>query len=84
MRIMATQMAKWLIGFGVFLIILGGIIMLFNRLGVGGFKIPLGRLPGDIRIQGEHFTCFIPIASSILLSILLTLILNLVIRFLNR
>lgn len=81
---MATQMAKWLIGFGVFLVIVGGIILLVNRLGMGGLKLPLGRLPGDIRIQGENITCFIPIASSILLSILLTLILNLVVRFLNR
>lgn len=81
---MATQMAKWLIGLGLVLVVLGGIILLANRLGVGGLKLPLGRLPGDIRIQGENFTCFIPIASSILLSILLTLILNLVVRLLNR
>ncbi len=81
---MATQMAKWLIGLGVFLVIVGGIILLANRLGVSGLKLPFGRLPGDIRIQGESFTCFIPIASSILLSILLTLILNLLVRFLNR
>lgn len=81
---MATQMAKWLIGIGLFFVILGGVILLFNRLGLGGIKLPLGRLPGDIRIQGDNFTCFIPIASSILLSILLTVILNLIVRFLNR
>lgn len=81
---MATQMAKWLIGIGLFFVILGGVILLFNRLGLGGIKLPLGRLPGDIRIQGDNFTCFIPIASSILLSILLTVILNLIVRLLNR
>ncbi|MFN3309325.1 MAG: DUF2905 domain-containing protein [Anaerolineales bacterium] len=81
---MATQLAKWLIVFGAFLVVLGGIILLANRLGMGGLKLPLGRLPGDIRIQGENFTCFIPIASSILLSILLTVLLNLIVRFLNR
>ncbi|PWH16224.1 MAG: DUF2905 domain-containing protein [Anaerolineae bacterium] len=79
-----TQMAKWLIGFGVVLIVIGGIILLANRLGLAGLKLPLGRLPGDLRIQGDNFTCFIPIASSILLSILLTIILNLVVRLLNR
>ncbi|MCX8063452.1 MAG: DUF2905 domain-containing protein, partial [Anaerolineales bacterium] len=68
---MATQMAKWLIGIGLFFVILGGIVLIANRLGLGGIKLPLGRLPGDIRIQGDNFTCFIPIASSILLSILL-------------
>ncbi len=81
---MATQLAKWLIVFGAFLVVVGGIILLANRLGMGGLKLPLGRLPGDIRIQGENFTCFIPIASSILLSILLTVLLNLIVRFLNR
>lgn len=81
---MATQLAKWLIVFGAFLVVVGGIILLANRLGLGGLKLPLGRLPGDIRIQGENFTCFIPIASSILLSILLTVLLNLIVRFLNR
>lgn len=81
---MASQLAKWLIVFGAFLVVVGGVILLANRLGMGGLKLPLGRLPGDIRIQGENFTCFIPIASSILLSILLTVLLNLIVRFLNR
>ena len=44
----------------------------------------LGRLPGDIRYQGENISCFIPIVTSILLSIILTLVLNLIIRLLNR
>jgi hypothetical protein len=81
---MSTQFAKWLIVFGLFLIMIGGLILLVNRLGLNGIKIPFGRLPGDLRIQGDHFTCFIPIASSILLSILLTVILNLIVRLLNR
>jgi hypothetical protein len=41
----------------------------------------LGSLPGDIRIQREGFGCFIPIASSIVISIVLTLLLNLFLRF---
>ncbi len=81
---MVTQMAKWLIGLGIFLVLLGGMILLANRLGIGGVKLPLGRLPGDLRIQGDNFTCFIPIASSILLSILLTVLLNVIVRLLNR
>ncbi len=81
---MVTQMAKWLIGLGIFLVLVGGMILLANRLGIGGVKLPLGRLPGDLRIQGDNFTCFIPIASSILLSILLTVLLNVIVRLLNR
>ncbi len=38
----------------------------------------LGRLPGDIRIEGEHSKIFIPLGTSILLSIVLTLLLALI------
>jgi len=36
-----------------------------------------GRLPGDIRTEGEHSQVFIPITSMIIVSLVLTLILNL-------
>lgn len=39
-----------------------------------------GRLPGDIRIEGEHSRIFIPITSMVLISLALTLILNLLNR----
>jgi hypothetical protein len=71
--------ARSLIIFGVILIVVGGLIYLIARIGV-----PLGRLPGDIRIQGENLTCIIPLASSILLSIVLTVLLNLAIRLLRK
>jgi hypothetical protein len=66
-----------LIGVAVFLI--GGTLYLLGRAG-----LPLGQLPGDIRIGGENVTCVIPLATSILISILLTVLLNLIVRFLNR
>lgn len=71
--------ARSLIILGVILIVVGGLIYLIARTGV-----PLGRLPGDIRIQGENLTCIIPLASSILLSIVLTVLLNLAIRLLRK
>jgi hypothetical protein len=73
-------------GFGRLLLIVGGGIALIGLiLMVGGRLFPwLGRLPGDIRYQGENISCFVPIVTSILLSIILTLLLNLVIRLLNR
>ena len=43
----------------------------------------LGKLPGDIRIEGEKTRIYIPITSCILLSLLLTGIMWLV-RFLSR
>ena len=72
--------------FGRLLLVIGGVIALVGLLlMVGGRFFPwLGRLPGDIRYQGENVSCFIPIVTSILLSIILTLVLNLIIRLLNR
>lgn len=71
--------ARLLMILGVILFLIGGLIYLIARLG-----IPLGRLPGDIRIQGDNFTCFFPIATTILLSIILTMIINIIARYLNR
>jgi len=38
-------------------------------------KIPFGRLPGDIRIEGEHGGFFFPITTCVIVSIVLSLIL---------
>ncbi len=48
------------------------------------FGIPLGRLPGDIRIEGENGSFYFPITSSILVSIILSILLNLISRFLKK
>jgi hypothetical protein len=70
---------------GKLLLLLGGLIFLLGLvLTLSGRPPWLGRLPGDIRIEREGFSCFIPIVTSILLSLLLTVLLNVVIRLLNR
>ena len=74
-----VSLAKTLVLVGLTLVLLGGIVYLFAR---SGFHV--GRLPGDIKIAGENFTCVIALGTSILLSILLTVALNILIRFLNR
>jgi hypothetical protein len=66
---------------GIVVAVTGGVLMLLAR--VPAFS-KLGRLPGDIRIEGEGFACFVPIATMILLSIVLTIVLNIVIRLINR
>jgi hypothetical protein len=71
-----TPIARMFIIFGLLFLVIGGLIYVFGRVG-----IPVGRLPGDIKIKGENFTCFIPLATSILLSIILTVILNVIVRF---
>jgi multisubunit Na+/H+ antiporter MnhG subunit len=55
---------------GLVLLIIGGILML-------GGKIGLGKLPGDIFIKRGNFTFFFPIVSSIIISLILTILFNL-------
>ncbi|MEE8121190.1 MAG: DUF2905 domain-containing protein [Anaerolineales bacterium] len=74
-----SSIARWVILAGVAIIIVGIGLWL-----AGHFDLPLGRLPGDIHIERGGFSCFIPLATSILLSLLLTLALNILLRFLNR
>lgn len=71
--------ARIFIIIGLIMVLIGGLIYLSARVG-----IPLGRLPGDVRIQGENISCFFPLATMILLSILLTVVLNVIVRLLNR
>ncbi len=73
------DIGRMLVFFGVMLILFGGLILLFGRLG----GIGLGRLPGDIVIQRDNFSCFFPLTSMILISILLTLLLNLLARLIR-
>lgn len=72
-------------GLGRLLLIIGGGIALIGLLlMLGGRLFPwFGRLPGDIRYQGENVSCFFPIVTSILLSIILTVLLNLVVKILR-
>ena len=74
-----SSIARWGILTGAVIIIIGIGLWLAGR-----FDLPLGRLPGDIHIERGGFSCFIPLATSILLSLLLTLALNILLRFLNR
>ncbi len=72
-------LGKGLLAIGVLLVLVGGGLWLLSRTG-----LPLGRLPGDIHIEGEQFSCFFPIATMILVSGLLTLLLNVLLRLINR
>jgi len=61
-------MARWLIILGIVLIAAGLLWPWLTKLG-------LGRLPGDIVIERDSFTLYVPITTSILISIVLSLIL---------
>lgn len=68
-------MGKGIIIAGIALVVIGALVhyapWAFNWF---------GKLPGDIRIQGEKGNVFIPLTSTILLSILLSIIVNILRR----
>jgi uncharacterized membrane protein YidH (DUF202 family) len=65
---MLGALGKMLILLGVFIILIGLLLLI-------GEKIPwIGRLPGDILIKKERFTFYFPLATSIIISIILTLL----------
>jgi len=69
-------------GLGRLLIYFGGGLLLLGLLLVVIGKLPgLGRLPGDIVIQRENLTVYIPLGTMLLVSLVLTLVLNLLSRF---
>ena len=73
------NLARFLVIGGVILILVGGGVWLASRFG-----IPLGRLPGDIHIEGKNGSFYFPIVTSIVVSLLLTIVLNVIIRFFNK
>lgn len=75
----ASNIARIFVYVGLALAGLGLLIGVLARLG-----IPLFQLPGDIKIQGQAVTCFIPLATMIVLSVVLTVVVNLVLRALNK
>jgi Protein of unknown function (DUF2905) len=66
------DLAKLLIAVGLALAALGILVALAPH-------VPwLGRLPGDIRIEGPGFRLYLPITTCILLSLAVTLLLHLI------
>ena len=73
------SLARTLMIGGIILFLIGGGVYLASKFG-----IPLGRLPGDIRIEGENGSFYFPLTSSILVSVILTIVLNLISSFLKK
>lgn len=68
-------------------LMIGGLILFLIGGGVyvaAKFGIPFGRLPGDIRIEGDNGSFYFPITSSILVSVVLSVLLNLISKFFNK
>jgi hypothetical protein len=64
-----NDVGKILITIGLGLVVLGLLIWFGGRM-----NLPLGRLPGDIRIDRPNFKFYFPLATCLLISAALTLI----------
>lgn len=69
-------MSKILILVGMILIAVG-LVFKFGAKYVGW----LGKLPGDIRIEREHFSFYFPITTLILISVLINLVIKIFSKF---
>jgi hypothetical protein len=65
---------------GRILVVIGVVLVIVGGLAILGIRLPFGRLPGDIAIEGERGGFYFPIVTLIVISIVLTVIVNLVIR----
>jgi hypothetical protein len=71
---MLDNLGRILIWMGLGIVLLGVVLLLATR-------IPgMGHLPGDISIQHDRFSAYIPLGTMILVSVVLTLLLNLIMR----
>ena len=61
-------MGRLLITAGILLVVVGFVVLLGERMG-----IRLGRLPGDIRIEGRRGGFYFPIVTCLLVSVVLSL-----------
>jgi hypothetical protein len=70
---MSPEVGRVLLMIGVVLVVVGGLAVL-------GVRLPFGRLPGDIAIEGERGGFYFPIVTMIVISVVLTILLNLFLR----
>ena len=61
-------MSRWLIGVGLFLVVIGVFWPWIQKLG-------LGRLPGDIVIERDNFRFYFPITTMVIISVVVTMVL---------
>jgi hypothetical protein len=65
-----SDVGKILVVVGLGLVVLGLLVWLGGKM-----NLPLGRLPGDIRVDRPNFKFYFPLTTCLLISVVLTLIL---------
>ena len=68
---MSPELGRILVVVGIVLVVVGGLAML-------GVRLPFGRLPGDIVIQGDRGTIYIPLGTMLVVSVVLTVVFSLI------
>lgn len=71
------NIGRFVVLMGIALVLVGAVMWAAGRMG-------LGSLPGDVRLGGQGWSCYLPIVTSLLLSIGLTVVLNLLLRWFGR
>jgi H+/Cl- antiporter ClcA len=66
---------------GLLIVIAGGVMVVIGLLVYLGALSWFGRLPGDIRYEGEHTRFYFPLVSSLLASVVLSVLFYLLRRF---
>ncbi len=67
---------------GLLVIGAGVVVLLLGVLIYSGALGWFGRLPGDIRLEGERSRVYVPLVSMLVISVVLSLVLTLLRRFL--
>lgn len=70
---MSPEIGRVVLIIGVVLVVIGGLAVL-------GVRLPFGNLPGDIHIQGENGSIYIPLGTMLVISLILTLVFNVFLR----
>jgi Protein of unknown function (DUF2905) len=70
---MTPDLGRILLIIGILLVVVGGLAML-------GVRLPFGRLPGDIAVEGERGGIYFPIVTMLVVSVVLTILANLFLR----
>jgi hypothetical protein len=66
-------LGRLLLAAGLIVAAIGGFLALGGRL-------PFGKLPGDIAVQGENSGFYFPVVSCIVVSLVVTVVLNIILR----
>jgi hypothetical protein len=70
---MSPELGRVILVIGLVLVVVGGLAAI-------GVRLPFGRLPGDIAIEGDRGGFYFPIVTMIVVSVVLTIVANLFLR----